>query len=46
MHGQKSIDLGREIDWGKTSQDYSAYRPGPPEEFYARLRELGVGYWI
>lgn len=38
-----SIDRGRSIDWGRTSSDYAAFRPGPPPSFYARLRELGVG---
>jgi SAM-dependent methyltransferase len=41
--GQHSIDDGREIDWGKASRDYSAYRPGYPEEFYELLAKLGVG---
>jgi len=26
-----------------TSGDYSAFRPGPPDEFYDRLQALGVG---
>lgn len=43
MHGLESIDIGRTIDWGKTSSDYAAYRPGPPDDFYARLAALGVG---
>ena len=37
------IDQGRAIDWGATSGDYARYRPGPPDELYARLRALGVG---
>jgi SAM-dependent methyltransferase len=40
---QPVIDDGRRIDWGATSLDYSAHRPGPPEEFYDRLAALGVG---
>ncbi|MCZ6691361.1 MAG: class I SAM-dependent methyltransferase [Planctomycetota bacterium] len=43
MYGKKKIDDGRCIDWGKTSADYVAYRPGPPESYYARLVALGVG---
>ncbi|HSE76943.1 MAG TPA: class I SAM-dependent methyltransferase [Alphaproteobacteria bacterium] len=43
MHGIKSIDPGRTIDWGRTSDDYASFRPGPPESFYRRLRALGVG---
>lgn len=37
------IDEGRVIDWGKTSQDYSTFRSGPPLSFYERLKVLGVG---
>ena len=37
------IDHGGPIDWGMTSGDYAAFRPGPPYEFYDRLRALGVG---
>jgi SAM-dependent methyltransferase len=37
------IDRGRTIDWGATSGDYAAFRPGPPDEFYDRLRALGIG---
>lgn len=43
MNGLKSIDIGRTIDWGKTSTDYATHRPGPPDDFYARLLALGVG---
>jgi SAM-dependent methyltransferase len=34
---------GGGIDWGSTSPDYASFRPGPPDEFYARLQALGVG---
>jgi SAM-dependent methyltransferase len=34
---------GREIDFGRTADDYTAYRPGLPDEFYDRLLRLG---WI
>lgn len=37
------IDAGRAIDWGKTSQDYDRYRPGPPDSFYHKLSALDVG---
>lgn len=37
------IDKGRDIDWGKTSADYAQFRPGPPDEFFERLRALGIG---
>ncbi len=37
------IDHGRAIDWGKTSPDYAEFRPGPPDSFYVRLAELGIG---
>jgi SAM-dependent methyltransferase len=43
MHGLPSIDGKNVIDWGKTSQDYSEFRPGPPLSFYMRLAALGVG---
>ncbi len=43
MHGLSGIDQGRKIDWSKTSRDYAAHRPGPPDTFYERLRVLGVG---
>ena len=38
-----NIDAGRSIDWGKTSQDYDRYRPGPPDSFYRKLQALDVG---
>jgi len=37
------IDNSRAFDWGKTSQDYAAYRAGYPESFYELLAALGVG---
>lgn len=43
MHGINPIDPGRNIDWGNTSDDYSVFRPGPPDSFYKRLEALGVG---
>jgi cyclopropane fatty-acyl-phospholipid synthase-like methyltransferase len=39
----QTIDNGREFDWGKTSQDYAAYRAGYPESFYEVLAALGIG---
>lgn len=36
-------DDGRTIDWGKTSQDYASYRPGPPPSFYEKLGAFGIG---
>jgi SAM-dependent methyltransferase len=38
-----NIDNEREFDWGKTSQDYAAYRSGYPESFYEVLAALGIG---
>lgn len=38
-----TVDGGARIDWGLTSPDYASYRPGPPEELYARLGAHGVG---
>ena len=43
MHGLAATDPGRSIDWGRTSNDYALYRPGPPPSFFQRLLELGVG---
>ena len=43
MHGLGHIDEGREIDWGRVSADYAAYRPGPPLSFYDRMKECGIG---
>lgn len=37
------IDSGASVDWGLTSSDYAKYRPGPPTEFYARLKACGIG---
>jgi SAM-dependent methyltransferase len=37
------VDNARAFDWGKTSEDYAAYRPGYPEAFYEVLAALGVG---
>jgi SAM-dependent methyltransferase len=42
VHGITPKD-GRPFDWGRSSGDYSEFRPGPPPSFYARLRDLGVG---
>jgi SAM-dependent methyltransferase len=36
-------DGGRQIEWGRTSDDYAKYRPNYPAEFYARLKECGIG---
>ena len=43
MKSPTPIDPGRHIDWGRTSADYARYRPGPPDSFFQRLAELGVG---
>src|SRR5688572_18384240 len=43
MHEIPAIDPGRIIDWGKTSEDYAKYRPGPPLDFYKKLNALDVG---
>lgn len=37
------IDNNRDIDWGKTSGDYSKYRDIYPDEFYQRLECFGIG---
>jgi SAM-dependent methyltransferase len=43
LHQSGSIDSGRAIDWGRTSTDYARYRPGPPDSYFQRLAEHGVG---
>ena len=43
LHDFPARDGENVIDWGKTSDDYSAFRPGPPPSFYSRLSALGVG---
>lgn len=43
MHGLAGRDGSRRIDWGRTSDDYAAWRPGPPGELFDRLAALGVG---
>src|SRR5262252_8462748 len=43
MHAPTAIDPGRAIDWGRTSADYDAHRPGPPERLYDLLAALGIG---
>jgi SAM-dependent methyltransferase len=43
LHDFPARDGDNVIDWGKTSSDYSTFRPGPPPSFYARLSALGVG---
>jgi SAM-dependent methyltransferase len=43
VHNISPTDGPRIIDWGKTSADYSQWRPDYPPEFYHRLAALGVG---
>src|SRR5690242_19388734 len=43
MPAPASIDPGRSIDWSRTSGDYAAHRPGPPERLYDLLAALDVG---
>lgn len=38
-----AIDKGHLADWGKTSADYAAHRPGPPPSFYEQLNSHGIG---
>jgi cyclopropane fatty-acyl-phospholipid synthase-like methyltransferase len=38
-----NIDEGHAFDWGKTSSDYAAYRPGYPASFYTILQAVGIG---
>ena len=43
MVQRQEFDNGRDIDWGKTSEDYAKYRPGPPLSLYQMLQAHGVG---
>ncbi len=43
MVQREEFDNGRDIDWGKTSEDYAKYRPGPPLSLYKMLQAHGVG---
>lgn len=43
MEGVPAIDTGRTIDWGKTSDDYATFRPGPPASFYEKLIAHNIG---
>jgi SAM-dependent methyltransferase len=38
-----SDDGGRDVDWGRTSEDHARWRPGYPASFFERLRGLGIG---
>jgi 2-polyprenyl-3-methyl-5-hydroxy-6-metoxy-1,4-benzoquinol methylase len=37
------FDGGNVIDWGKTSPDYTRWRPNYPDRFYHLLASLGAG---
>ncbi|MBC8570997.1 class I SAM-dependent methyltransferase [Zongyangia hominis] len=37
-----NIDAGASFDWGRTSQDYAAYRDIYPPAFYEKILELGL----
>ena len=43
MPSEGDIDGGRSVDWGRVAGDYARHRPGPPDSFYERLRDVGVG---
>lgn len=43
MVRREEFDEGRDIDWGKTSEDYAKYRPGPPLSLYKMLQAHGLG---
>ena len=44
MHGLKPSDKGINIDWGKTSVDYAAFRQGPPQRFHDCLKAFDIGF--
>jgi SAM-dependent methyltransferase len=37
------IDDGNVIDWGKTSRDYTRWRPNYPDRFFQLLTSFGIG---
>lgn len=43
MVRREDFDNGRDIDWGRTSEDYARFRPGPPLSLYLMLQSLGIG---
>lgn len=43
MPNVPGIDDGNTFDWGKTSADYSAFRPNYPDRFFELLQTLRVG---
>jgi SAM-dependent methyltransferase len=43
MVQREEFDKGRDIDWGRASEDYAKYRPGPPISLYQMLQAHGVG---
>ena len=43
MVQREEFDNGRDIDWGKTSEDYARYRPGPPMSLYQMLQAIEIG---
>lgn len=43
MVQRPEFDHGRDIDWGRTSEDYAKYRPGPPLSLYKILQEVKIG---
>jgi SAM-dependent methyltransferase len=43
VSGRPCHDGGRAVDWGRTSGDYSRYRPEYPAGLWDRLAEHGVG---
>jgi SAM-dependent methyltransferase len=43
MPNVRGIDQGNTFDWGKTSADYSAWRPNYPDRFFELLQTLRVG---
>jgi ubiquinone/menaquinone biosynthesis C-methylase UbiE len=44
MLGLGVVDNNQKIDWGKTSEDYMLYRPGPPKSLFSKLHAHGIGY--
>ncbi|MGK0367845.1 MAG: 2-polyprenyl-3-methyl-5-hydroxy-6-metoxy-1,4-benzoquinol methylase [Thermoproteota archaeon] len=43
MIGTGTVDPGMNVDWGRTSEDYARFRPGPPQSFYKKLHALDIG---
>jgi SAM-dependent methyltransferase len=40
---KRVVDYGKQVDFGRTADDYGRYRAGYPDELYRRLAGMGIG---